>query len=116
MNILETLKGAKPFLQTYRKERTLVPNICYAITDYVISVYGKCNSFLPGHEAYKLRTDAQSHVMYKLQDLTTERFFGSVAAAKVLGKHHSSITFGDAQEARHLWLDSLIQELENGTN
>lgn len=116
MNILDTLKGAKPLLQTYRKEKTLVPNICYAITDYVISVYGKCNSFLPGHEAYKLRADAQSHVMYKLQDLTTERFFDSVAAAKVLRKHHSSITFGDIQEARHLWLDSLIQEHENATD
>ncbi len=116
MNILETLKGAKPFLQTYRKEKTLVPNICFAITGYVISVYGKCNSFLPGHEAYKLRADAQSHVMYKLQDLTTERFFDSVAAARVLGKHHSRITFGDIQKARHKWLDSLIKELENGAD
>lgn len=116
MNILETLKRSKPFLQTGRKEKNLVPNICYAITDYVSSFYGNGNSFLPGHEAYKLRADAQSHVMYKLQDLTTECFFDSVAAAKVLGKHHSSITFGDIQKARHLWLDSLIKELENGTN
>lgn len=116
MGIVGTLKGAKPFLQTGRKEKNLVPNICYAISDYVISVYGKCNSFLPGHEAYKLRVDAQSHVMYKLQDLTTDCFFGSVAEAKVLGKHHSSITFGDIQKARHLWLDSLINELENGVD
>ena len=114
MSILEILKGAKPFLQTYRKEKTLVPNICYAITDYVSTVYGNENTSQPGHEAYKLRADAQSHVMYKLQDLTTDCFFGFVAAAKVLGKHHSSITFGDIQEARHKWLDSLIKELENG--
>ena len=113
MNILEILKGAKPFLQTYRKEKTLVPNICYAITDYVSSVYGNGNTFQPGHEAYKLRADTQRYVMRKLQDLTTDCFFGSVAAAKVLRKHHSSITFGDIQEARHEWLNQLIKELEN---
>lgn len=116
MSIADTLKGAKNFLQTYRKEKTLVPNICYAITAYVSSVYGNGNSFLPGHEACLMREAAQNHVMHKLQDLTTDCFFGFVAAAKVLRKHHSSITFGDIQEARHEWLDSLIQELENGTN
>ena len=93
-----------------------MPNICYAITDYVRSVYGSGNSFLPGHEACLMREVAQNHVMHKLQDLTPEIVFDSLAASKVLGKHHSSVTYGDIQEARHLWLDSLIKEIENGTN
>lgn len=115
MSILETLKGAKNFLNT-GKDREKTPCICYAITDYVASVYGRGQVYAQGSEAYLMREAAQSYVMYKLQDLTPECVFDSRATSTVLGIPQHRLVDEYFQLARHLWLDSLIKELENENN
>lgn len=115
MGIVDTLKGAKNFLRT-AQDREKAPCICYAITDYVSSIHGKNKAFVRGTEAYLMREAAQSHVMDKLQDLTPEVVFDSMAASSVLGVPQHQLVDGDIQLARHIWLDSLIQDLENGVD
>lgn len=111
MKIVDTLKGAKPFL-TDGRDGWKAHCICYAITDYVGSIYGKGQTYSENCEAYTIRDAAQRHVMQELAKLTDDCMFNYKAAAKVLGREENL----DLQQARHLWLDQLIQELENGTN
>lgn len=122
MNILETLKGAKDFLshgapreEYYREDASgKVWCICYAITDYLASVYG-VDAVIYGEKA-ALRHKAHRHIQSKLQELTEVPYcyFEEVHAKVVLGSEYdaSSYDYMQVQRARHKWLDSLIQELQ----
>jgi hypothetical protein len=109
--ILSTLKGAKVFLETNQggfADGFKATCICYAISDYLASVYGTGQAHREGTEAWDLREAAQGFVRQELAKLTDKAFFDYEAAAKAFGREERL----DLQEARHLWLDQLIKELE----
>ena len=104
--ILNTLKGAKSFLSTRHSDgKTLC--ICYAITDYVNSVYGDYSAHTYNTEPSHIREAAQAYVRHELAKLTDSSFF-DYDAAKALGREYNL----NIQEARHIWLDQLIANLE----
>lgn len=125
MNILEILKGAKPFLSHggtreggIREDSSgKVWCICYAITDYLIQVYG-VDAVIYGEKA-ALRYKAHRYIENKLQELVEApyTYFQEEHAEVVLGDEYdaSSYDYMQEQRARHKWLDSLIKELECST-
>lgn len=122
MQLIDILNGAKTFLsygaprETFRREDSSGKSwcICYAITDYLISVYG-VDAVIYGEKA-ALRYKAHRYIDYKLQGLAeaTNIYFGKAHAEVILGDEYdaSSYDYMQEQRARHKWLDSLIQELE----
>lgn len=122
MEIIDTLKGAKGFLshgalrEEYCREDASgkVWCICYAITDYLVSVYG-VEAVIYGDKA-ALRYKAHWHIQSKLLELTGAPYpyFNEVHAKVVLGSEYdaSSYDYMQEQRARHTWLGSLIQELQ----
>lgn len=122
MNILEILKGAKPFLSHGGTREGGIREdssgkawcICYAITDYLIQVYG-VEAVIYGEKA-ALRYKAHDHIQSKLQELveTPSNYFSKAHAEVVLGDEYDASSYDHMQEqrARHIWLDSLIQELQ----
>lgn len=122
MNILDILKGAKGFL-SYGAPRDDWARqdasgkawcICYAITDYLVQVYG-VDAVIYG-EKVGLRYKAHRHIENKLQELveTPSSYFGKAHAEVVLGDEYdaSSYDYVQEQRARHKWLNQLIKELE----
>lgn len=122
MELIDILKGAKGFLShgAPRDEGIREDSsgkswyICYAITDYLVSVYG-VEAVIYGEKA-ALRYKAHRHIQSKLQELTEAPYcyFKEVHAKVVLGSEYnaSSYDYMQEQRARHKWLDSLIQELQ----
>lgn len=122
MEILDILKGAKGFLShgapredCEREDASdKVWCICYAITDYLVQVYG-VDAVIYG-EKVGLRYKAHRYIENKLQELveTPSNYFSKAHAEVVLGDEYdaSSYDYVQEQRARHIWLDSLIQELE----
>lgn len=122
MKIIDILKGAKDFLshgapreEYYREDASgKVWCICYAITDYLVSVYG-VKAVIYGDKA-ALRYKAHRHIQSKLQELAGAPYcyFKELHAKVVLGSEYnaSSYDYMQEQRARHKWLDSLIQELQ----
>lgn len=119
MNILECLKAAKKHLAT-----ETVPENWDGKTKYVCFAVAEAYK-----EAYKEQHDtpwedsaeARRYVQDKLHDLQCKfgiiylvTFSEDLATAylKSLGVKRERWSL---QQARHLWLDSLIKELENGT-
>lgn len=122
MNILDILKGAKPFLSHGGTREGGIREdssgkswcICYAITDYLIQVYG-VDGVIYGEKS-ALMHKAHRYIESKLQELveTPSSYFSKAHAKIVLGDEYdaSSYDYMQEQRARHKWLDSLIQELE----
>ena len=123
MNILDTLKGAKAFLshgaprdRGHREDASgKVWCICYAVTDYLVSVYG-LGAVIYGEKA-ALRYKAHRYIQIKMQELVDKpyTYFKEEHAKIVLGDEYDAASYDymQKQKARHLWLDSLIKELEN---
>ena len=122
MNILDILKGAKPFLSHGGTREGGIREdssgkswcICYAITDYLVQVYG-VDAVIYG-EKVGLRYKAHRHIESKLQELveTPSNYFSKAHAEVVLGDEYdaSSYDYVQEQRARHKWLNQLIKELE----
>jgi hypothetical protein len=114
--LIRTLKGAKTFLRLSEKRKLEAERksrcICFAITDYISSIYGKAQVRTEGTKPNRLEEEAQTYIMHELCKLTETVFFNYEAAAKVLGIEPGREENLDLQEARHLWLDRLIAELE----
>ena len=122
MEILDILKGAKPFLSHggtreggIREDSSgKVWCICYAITDYLVQVYG-LGAVIYG-EKVALRYKAHRYIESKLQELveTPSSYFSKAHAEVVLGDEYnaSSYDYMQEQRARHKWLNQLIKELE----
>ena len=122
MELIDILKGAKPFLShggtregcTREDSSGKVWCICYAITDYLVQVYG-VDAVIYG-ERVGLRHKAHRYIESKLQELveTPSNYFNKAHAEVVLGDEYDASSYDHMQEqrARHIWLDSLIQELE----
>lgn len=91
--------------------------ICYAITDYLVQVYG-VDAVIYG-EKVALRYKAHRYIESKLQELVEApyTYFQEAHAMAVLGVEYDASSYDHMQEqrARHIWLDSLIQELECST-
>lgn len=117
MELLEALKACRPFLATADDISKSGP-ICYALTDAFIAKYG---DVVLHYEQDKLRA-AHKFISRKLRELServglgsARMYFSNGCAAFVLGVEVREVGFSERQTARHLWLDSLIKELENGT-
>lgn len=125
MELLEALKAAKGFLShgaprdawARQDASGKVWCICYAITDYLVSVYG-LDAVIYGDKAV-VRCKAHDHIQSKMQELVEApyTYFQEAHARAVLGDEYdaSSYDYMQEQRARHIWLDSLIQELECST-
>lgn len=125
MELIDILKGAKGFLshggsrEEYVREDASgkVWYICYAITDYLVSVYG-LDAAIYG-EKVGVRYKAHEHIQRKMQGLVEApyTYFQEEHARVVLGDEYdaSSYDYTQEQKARHKFLDSLIKELECST-
>ena len=125
MELIDILKGAKGFLShgaprdawARQDASGKVWCICYAITDYLVSVYG-LDAVIYGDKA-GVRHKAHEHIQRKMQELVEApyTYFREEHARVVLGDEYdaSSYDYMQKQRARHIWLDSLIQELECST-
>lgn len=115
MNILEHLKAAKQLLATDMLDDKLF-YICFAVTDANTAKYGVPTI---NHPRRKDLEEAHDFIEARLKALSepagTDRyvFFGDAHAAYVLGIPLEEVDSDKRQSARHLWLDSLIKELEN---
>ena len=125
MELIDILKGAKGFLSHGAPRDDWARQdasgkawcICYAITDYLVQVYG-VDAVIYG-EKVALRYKAHRHIESKLQELVEAPYpyFQEAHARAVLGDEYYASSYDYVQEqlARHIWLDSLIQELECST-
>ena len=127
MKILDILKGAKPFLShggtreagAGAREDSSGKSwcICYAITDYLVSVYG-LDAAIYGDKA-GVRHKAHRHIQSKMQELVEAPYlyFQEAHARVVLGDEYDASSYDHMQEqrARHKWLNQLIKELECST-
>lgn len=129
MELLEALKAAKKHLATTNNRIGKTNYVCLAVGRAFIEKYGNFVE-IPDSEKTQDQTAfnekleaAQSEVvqrLYKLQlSYSDETYpvFTKDCAKAVLGLHkYYEVIQAEVQKARHIWLDSLIQELENGTN
>lgn len=125
MELIDILKGAKAFLShgaprddwARQDASGKVGCICYAITDYLVSVYG-LDAASYGEKA-GVRYKAHDHIQRKMQGLVEApyTYFQEEHARVVLGDEYdaSSYDYTQEQKARHKFLDSLIKELECST-
>ena len=114
MTILEMLKGAKLFL-SYTGDDNLPNHICFAVEDYARSVNLHKARYLCHMEAMP----AKRYIHNKLADLARnsnshrDYYFTAECASYILNIKVYKVTSALRQQARHLWLDSLIVELES---
>lgn len=114
MELLEALKAAKAFLNVVEKDpKYKTDYICFAIWDAFIAKYGLDMVYTDSEIASQLlkAKDFTVKRLWKLQtehDLPRSDSFSHRLAISYLGKESA-----DTQVARHAWLDSLIEELEN---
>ena len=125
MELIDILKGAKGFLShgaprdDWARQDASGKSwcICYAITDYLTQVYS-LDAVIYGEKA-ALRYKAHKYIESKLQELVEAPYlyFQEEHARAVLGDEYdaSSYDYVQEQRARHIWLDSLIKELECST-
>lgn len=117
MNILEHLKAAKQLLATdMLEDKTFC--ICFAVTDANTAKYGVPTINHPRRKDLEEAHDFIEARLKALSELVGTRrytFFGYEHAAYVLGIPLGEVDPDKRQTARHLWLDSLIEELEDGT-
>lgn len=113
MTILEMLKGAKTFLSQTGKDN--LPNhICFAVEAYVRSV----NMHQSRHWCYLATIPEKDYIHNKLSDLARKSYsypdysFTDKCASYILNIEAYEVTSALRQQARHIWLDSLIAELE----
>lgn len=116
MQLTNLLKSAKKYLATEFVEEGaggISKYVCFAVGEACRAEYG--GNWLDSRPA-------REYVQNKLESLQESlevedsACFNVELAAKYL-KSIGAAKSGDVlQQARHLWLDSLIQELENGTN
>lgn len=111
MNLLESLKAAKQHLLLSQNHRGYKSGfICFAIYDAYYEKYGQAVEYGAVH---KQLNAAKQHIRHKLQQLQQELGVAVTATfdkatAKAFMQHDNP----DRQQARHLWLDQLIKELE----
>lgn len=121
MELIDILKGAKGFLShgalredCERDASGKVWCICYAITDYLVSVYGLDAAIY--RDKAGVMHKAHEHIQRKMQELVEApyHYFREEHAKVVLGDEYdaSSYDYMQKQKARHKFLDSLIKELE----
>lgn len=128
MELLEALKSAKKHLATTDNCKGKTDFVCHAVTHAFIEKYG---NFLLG-SPYR-RTQEQIELKEKLEALQKEvekrlyrlqlhygidtiPVFTRTCAKAVLGLDSAyGAKPSEVQKARHIWLDSMIEELENGT-
>lgn len=129
MELLEALKAAKKHLATTNNRIGKTNYVCLAVGRAFIEKYGNFVEIPPRsrtkeQKALDEKLEAvQAEVVERLFDLqrrygiNTLQVFTKDCAKAVLGlrKYHEVIQ-AEVQKARHIWLDSLIQELENGTD
>lgn len=111
MNLLESLKAAKPHLSRSRRERGYkTAFICFAICDAYCEKYGQAVEYGAVHA--QLNT-AKQYVGSKLRKLQQELGVPSAATFDLAtARAYMREDNPDRQQARHRWLDSLITELE----
>ena len=119
MNTLESLKACRQFLATADDSQSKSGPICYALTDAFVAKYGEGVRYYEHEQSDKLQA-CHKFIRRKLQRLSEKVGLGSVrvyfnngGAAFVLGIEKLEVGFSERQTARHLWLDSLIKELES---
>lgn len=116
MNLLESLKAAKAFLNVVEKDPDYKTDyICFALYDAFAAKYGLEMVYTDREIASQL-LKARDFVVKRLWELQTEHgrlstdSFSYRLAVEYLGNLG---VCPDTQVARHLWLDSLIKELED---
>ena len=114
MELLEALKAAKAFLNVVENDPAYKTNyVCFAIYDAFAAKYGSERLHIKYESGVQLRK-ARGFVAERLWELQAEHgllstdSFDNELADKYLGEETA-----DLQVARHKWLDSLIQELED---
>lgn len=119
MELLESLKACRQFLATADDIQSKSGPICYALTDAFVAKYGEGVLHYEHEQADKLQA-SHKFISGKLHELSEKAGLGSVrmyfnngCAAFVLGIEKLEVGFSERQTARHLWLDSLIKELED---
>lgn len=113
MNLLEVLKGAKQYLATVQGTQGKEDHICFAIASFLETQDIKAKAKV------SLQKTAEDFIRTKLNKLVNLgrrcSAFSDVHIRAVLGIN--SINWLEysykKQEARHLWLDQLIKELES---
>lgn len=116
MNLLESLKAAKAFLNVVEKDPDYKTDyICFAIYDAFAAKYGLEMLYTDREIASQMRK-AKDFIVKRLCELQTEHGLPSTASFSYRLAVGYLVKFGvcpDTQVARHLWLDSLIKELED---
>lgn len=129
MELLEALKAAKKHLATTNNRIGKTNYVCLAVGRAFIEKYGNFVEIPPRsrtkeQKALDEKLEAvQAEVVERLFDLqrrygiNTLQVFTKDCAKAVLGLHkYHEVIQAEVQKARHIWLDSLIKELEDGTN
>ncbi len=114
MHLLEALKAAKAFLNVVENDPVYKTDyICFALYDAFAAKYGAEKLHKACETGLQLRK-AREFIGKRLWELQavhcltfTDRFSDKLAV-RYLGEEKA-----DLQVARHKWLDSLIQELED---
>ena len=113
MQLIEALKAAKKHLATEfveEGEGGISKYVCFAVGEAFRAEYG--GNWLDSRPARKYVQDKLLWLQETLQD-EDDACFNAKLAEKYL-KFMGTDKNGDVlQQARHLWLDSLIKELEN---
>ena len=114
MELLESLKAAKAFLNAVENNPTYKTNyICFALYDAFAAKYGAEKLHTEYESGVQLRK-ARGFVVERLWELQAEHgllstdSFDNDLAIRYLGEETA-----DTQVARHAWLDALIRELED---
>ena len=128
MELLEALKAAKKHLATPNDRKGKTNYVCHAVGWAFVEKYGNFLE-IPDREKTqdqiafneKLET-VQAEVVQRLYRLQlsysdeTYQVFTKDCAKEVLGLHkYYEVIQEEVQKARHIWLDAMIKELEDGT-
>ena len=126
MNSLEALKAAKKYLATANDSQGKTNYVCHAVGRAFVEKYGNFLE-IPGREKTQEQTAFNEKLeavrekvverLFRLQSgygIDTLEVFTNGCARAVLGlPQHQEVTREEVQFARHIWLDSMIKELEN---
>ena len=114
MELLEALKAAKAFLNVVENDPAYKTNyVCFAIYDAFAAKYGAEKLYTEYEIAMQLRK-AKPFVVERLWELQAEHgLLSTDSFDKYLAIRYLGQEVADTQVARHKWLDSLIQELED---
>lgn len=113
MNIPEVLKGAKQYLATVKGEQGKEEYICFAIASFLETQDIKAKA------KESLQKTVEDFIVTRLNELANSGHkcsaFSDVHVRAVLGVNAVNwLEYSyKKQQARHLWLDKLIKELES---